>query len=406
MACSKGYQALLLVYSLFHLRRIADKFNIKLTRTEFKMNKPMEKKILLLAVVLLCGYFLPGCDREPPPEPLIRPVLTQQVEIKHYWQESRYAGEVKARYEMALGFRINGKIIERFVEVGEVVEPGALLARLDPQDYQLQLMEAEGGLAAARAEKKKAASDLKRYEQLYKDKVVSATEWQNFSNAHAVANARFKQAEAQVDVARNQTEYTSLHSDKGGVITSLDVEVGQVIVAGQTVVSLALPQEKEVVIAVAENRLNELRAADDIKISLWVNPDKFYKGKVREVSPGADPITRTYSVKITLLDADKAVQLGMTTSVLVMQQKQGEVARLPLSAIYQKNEQPAVWKYSEDTSRVNIQPVEIAEYQYDAVLISAGLKQGERVVIAGVHKLAPDQKVRLLQEHELQGHEL
>ena len=366
------------------------------------MNMPLKKKIsLLILVLLLCGSLLPGCDRAPPAEPLVRPVLTQLVDIKNYWQKSRYAGEVKARYEMALGFRINGKIIERFVEVGDVVEPGALLARLDPQDYQLQLMEAEGGLAAARAEKEKAASDLKRYEQLYKDKVVSATEWQEYSNADAVANARFKQAEAQADVARNQTEYTSLHSDKGGVITSLDMEVGQVIVAGQTVVNLALPQEKEVVIAVAENRLNELRHADDIKINMWINPDKLYKGRVREISPGADPVTRTYSVKITLLDADEVVQLGMTTSVMVMQKKQGKVAHLPLSAIFQKDGKPAVWIYSEKTSRVNLHPVEVAEYQYDAALISGGLEQGERVVTAGVNKLVPDQQVRLLQGKKL-----
>jgi multidrug efflux system membrane fusion protein len=388
------------------IRTITRKFENKLTLAEFKMNKPIKINILLLIVFLLGGFIVSGCDREPPPEPLIRPVLTQQVEIKSYWQESRYAGEVQARYKMALGFRINGKIIERFVEIGDVVEPGALLARLDPQDYQLQLMEAQGGLAAAKAEKSKAASDLKRYEQLYKDKVVSATEWQNYSNVYAVANARYKQAEAQVDVARNQTEYTSLHTDKGGVITSLDMEVGQVVVAGQTVVGVALPQEKEVVIDVAENRLNEIRYADRIKISLWVNPDKFYKGKVREVSPGADPITRTYSVKITLLDADEAVHLGMTTAVLVLQKKQGEVARLPLTAIYQQNKKPAVWIFSNATSRVNLQPVKVTEYQYDAVLISDGLKQGEYVVIAGVHKLAPDQQVRLLPGSELQGHEL
>jgi multidrug efflux system membrane fusion protein len=365
------------------------------------MNMPMKKKNLLLAVVSLCGFFLPGCDRQPPAEPLVRPVLTELVEIKHYWRKSRYAGEVKARYEMALGFRINGKIIERFVEVGDVVEPGALLAKLDPQDYLLQLMEAEGGLAAARAEKEKAASDLERYEQLYKDKVISATEWQKYSNAHAVANARFKQAEAQTDVARNQTAYTSLHSDKGGVITSLNMEVGQVVVAGQTVVNLALPQEKEVVIAVAENRLNELLHADDITINMWINPDKHYKGRVREISPGADPVTRTYSVKISLLDADEVVHLGMTTSVVVMQKKQGKVAQLPLSAIFQKDGKPAVWIYSEKTSLVHLQPVEIAAYQYDAALISGGLKEGERVVTAGVNKLAPDQKVRLLQGKKL-----
>ena len=268
---------------------------------------------------------------------MIRPVVTQTVDITENWQEATYAGEVKARYKMALGFRIGGKVVERFVEVGNVVVPGALLARLDPDDSQLQLMEAKGGLEAARAEKKKAELDLKRYTKLYREKMISAAEHLQFTNVLEVAKARLKQAEAHLEVSRNQADYTHLYADKGGVITALDMEVGQVVVAGQTVVNVALPEEKEVVIAVAENRLDEIRQADEIKISLWIDPDTYYRGRVREVSPGADPVTRTYSVKISLMDNDPRIQLGMTTTVRIAQKKKGKVARLPLNAIYQKD---------------------------------------------------------------------
>ena len=352
---------------------------------------------LFILFIILTGLVLSGCDKPAPPEPLIRPVLTQQVKLIPNQNISTYSGEVKARYEMALGFRINGKIIERFVEVGQVVEPGTLLARLDPEDYQLQLMEAEGGLSAANAEKDKASSDLKRYAKLHKDKLVSATEYQNYSNAFNVANARYKQAMARLEVAKNQTEYTQLHADQGGVITSLDMEVGQVIVTGQTVINLSLLKEKEVIIAVSENHLNELHLTDEIKISLWADKNVYYKGKIREISPGSDPVTRTYAVKISLLDADTAVQLGMTAIVTLIQKKQGKIVRLPSAAIFQKNEQAAVWIYSPKTSTVQLHEVQIAEYQYDNVLINKGLIDGQIVVTAGVHKLHSNQKVRLLQ---------
>ncbi len=350
--------------------------------------------IYVLIVVGLLGL-LSGCVEEEESKKVIRPVVTQQVKIQENWQQATYAGEIRARYKMALGFRIGGKIVERYIEVGDVVKPGTLLARLDPDDSKLQLMHAEGELQAAKAEKRKAQLDMKRYTKLYKDNMISAAEHLRFSNSLDIANAKYIQAHAHLEVTRNQSDYTSLYADKGGVITSLEMEVGQVIVAGQTVVNLALPEEKEVIIAVAESRLDEVRHADEVKISLWIDPKHFYAGRVREISPGADPVTRTYTVKISLLDkADKA-QLGMTTTVVIIQKKKEKVAELPLTAIFQKDSKPAVWIYSPQVSRVHLQAVDILEYQFDSVLIRSGLKDGQIIVVAGVHKLYEDQLVRL-----------
>jgi len=352
-------------------------------------------------MILLSVGILLSCSKEEPPETVIRPVVTQKVDIRENWQEATYAGEITARYKMALGFRIGGKIVERFVEVGNVVAPGTLLARLDPEDSKLQLMEAEGGLEAAKAEKEKAELDLKRYTKLYKEKMIGAAEHLRFSNILAVAKARYTQADAHLEVTRNQSDYTHLYADKGGVITSLDMEVGQVVVAGQTVVNLALPEEKEVLIAVAESRLGDVRHADEIKVSLWVDPERYYKGMIREISPGADPVTRTYKVKISLQDADDKVHLGMTTTVIILQKNQALVTKLPLTSIFhkgsKKDKKTAVWIYSTKTSQVHLQPVEILEYQFDSVLIRSGLQQGQIVVVAGVHKLYEGQEVRLIE---------
>ena len=362
--------------------------------------KPPIQTTFLPLIILLTVLLFSACTEDAPPEKVIRPVVTQKVDIRQNWQQSSYAGEVKARYKMSLGFRIGGKIVERFVEVGNVVVPGTLLARLDPEDFKLQLMMAEASLEEAEAEKKKAQQDFKRYKQLYKEKVVSATEHLNYSNAQDVAKARYTQADAHLQVTRNQLDYTRLYADKGGVVTALDMEVGQVVVAGQTVINMALPEEKEVIIAVAENRLNEIHQADEISISLWVDPDKYYQGKVREISPGADPATRTYQVKLSLLDADERVQLGMTTTVIIQQKQQQLVAKLPLTSVFQKGSQAAVWIYSPETSTVQLQSIEITAYQFDAVLIHSGLQQGQIVVVAGVHKLHEGQKVRLMQQEK------
>ncbi len=347
--------------------------------------------ISLLAV----GLLLSGCRDEVVTEKPVRPVLSQVVRFQPYWQESSYAGEVRARYETALSFRIDGKIVQRNVEVGQRVAAGDVLARLDPADYRLRLLEAEAELAAARAERNKASDDRERYATLLQKQVVSKAEYTDYDNVFAVAEARLRQAEAELEVTRNRTGYTALTTDREGIITSLEAEEGQVVSAGQTVARLARSGQKEAVISVPEHRLEELRTAEAINIRLWAVPNQIYRGKVREVSPRADPVTRTYRVRITVENAGPEVQLGMTAAADVSRRLHDKVAQLPLSAIFQQQGQPAVWVVEPSSMQVGLTPVEVLQYRQDGVLIRSGIDDGQRIVTAGVHKLVPGQRVRL-----------
>lgn len=360
------------------------------------LSRPQFYTAIILLVLISMG--LMGCESPEAPEKKVRPVLSQLVEKVENWQEYTYSGEILARHMVPLSFRISGKILDRSVDVGDEVHAGTLLAKLDPADYELQLIEAEARLSAVKAEKNKADSDLVRYRELLSKELVSDSLYTDFANKQSVASARLRQAEAELEVTRNQAGYTSLQSDQAGVVTVVEVEKGQVVTAGQTVLRLALEGNKEVMIAVPENRLEELKNADQIRVSLWANPDRSYKGVLREISPGADPITRTYRAKITLLDADAAVQLGMTATVDIRRKINGEVVHLPLNSIYQQDDgSPAVWVINED-GQVDLVSVELGGYTSTDVLIRSGLLSGQRVVTAGVHKLSPGQQVRLTKE--------
>jgi multidrug efflux system membrane fusion protein len=181
------------------------------------------------------------------------------------------------------------------------------------------------------------------------------------------------------------------------VIVSIEAEAGQVVAMGQPVMRLARPQEKEVVVSVPENRLAELRAAQDIRISLWAEPGKLYRGKVREISPAADPVTRTYTAKVTVLDPAPAMQLGMTANVLLGGGATVSAAELPLTALYQQSGGPAVWLADPASGKVRLMPVRVGEYREKTFTVLSGLKEGDSVVSAGVHKLVPGQQVRMVQ---------
>jgi multidrug efflux system membrane fusion protein len=350
---------------------------------------------LLGAAVSLTVLVLSGCtDVTPQPKP-VRPVLTSEVMLRPYWQQHVYSGEIEARNETALGFRVAGKLSMRNVEVGDRVSANTLIARLDPEDYRLRLMEAEAQLTAAAAELSKAAADQKRYASLLKRELVSDADYQGFSNAYNVARARKRQAEASLAVARNQADYTDLHADHEGIVTAVEAEQGQVVAAGQTVVRLALCCEKEAVISVPENRLDEIRLADEITVELWALPDAGFAGKVREVSPGADPVTRTYRVRISLPEAGDDVQFGMTASVRVKRRLHEQVALVPATALFQHDSAPAVWILDPESTTVTLRTVTVAAYRQDGVLVSDGLTDGDRIVTAGVHLLVEGQTVRL-----------
>jgi len=271
-----------------------------------------------------------------------------------------------------------------------------VLASLDPSDFRLNIEAQRSQLAAAEADYFQARDELERYRNLYQQKFVSAAEFDRRQNAYNVAKARFDQAQAELGVSRNQSEYTVLRADRDGIITALSAEVGQVVAAGQELMRLAQLEEKEVLIAVPESRLEALQRAREVSVSMWAAPDAVFEGRIREVSPSADPVTRTYAVKVTILTPSPQVQLGMTANVVLGEQGIGSIVRLPLAALYNDGEKPAVWVVDAGTSTVALRGVTVARYTQDAVEISAGLKSGDVVVRAGVHKLNPGQKVRVL----------
>ncbi len=348
----------------------------------------------------LLGIMLAACDAAaPPPEP-VRPVRVATVAPQVFEGRSSYTGEVRARYETNLAFRVGGKIVARYVEIGSEVKKGAILARLDPEDTRLAIQNARAQVNAAQANYNQAQIELNRYRKLFEGKVVSQAELDRRQNTHNTAEAQLESARSQLRVAQNQMEYTELHADADGVITAIGVESGQVVAAGQTVMKLARPEEKEVVFNVAENRLDELRNATAIAISLWAQPEQEYAGVVREIAPGADPVTRTYAVKVAVQNPPAAMRLGMTSTVTIVRRSDASVIALPLAALYQQGNKPAVWVFTGEPEQgtVELRPVQVAAYVEHAVLIAGGLKSGEKVVTAGVHKLIPGQTVRLLAE--------
>ncbi len=357
-----------------------------------------DRSVVRIAAALGLTAVLAACGKEEAKAPEPRLVNVVRVNPGSGSNEIAYSGDVRARYETNLGFRVAGKIVARNVEVGTVVRTGDVLARLDPEDQKLNAQSAQSQLAAAKSEYEQIKADLERYTDLYKKEFISQAEYDRRVSSLDVARARLEQARAQLSVTQNQTGYTALAADHGGVVTAIQAEVGQVVAAGQIVMKLARTDDKEVVISVPENRLSELNGSRDIAITLWANPGSKYRGRVREISPSADPVTRTYAAKISVLNPDAAMKLGMTANVYLKSAQRSASALLPATALFQDNGKAAVWVVDPAGSTVKLVPVEVGEYIEDKVAITSGLKQGDVVVRAGVHKLFDGEKVRVAAE--------
>lgn len=363
------------------------------TRRKGAFSLPLRRRAAVLSLLALVA-----CEKPEERTEEVRPVQALKISAGETESQSSYSGEVKARYETNLGFRVGGKIVERSVEVGGSVRPGMVLARLDPKDLALSAESARSQTVAAQADFDQAKADLARYANLLEKRFISPAEYDRRLNVYNVAKAKLEQAHAQLSVSQNQAAYATLRADQAGVVTAIEAEVGQVVAAGQPVVRVARPEEKEIVISVPENRLDEMRAGGQIRISLWANPDRTYHGRVREISPNADPVTRTYAAKISVPDADAAMRLGMTATVVFSRAERAGTVRLPFTALYQQNDKPSVWIVDPATSTVSLQPIAVAAYRDNEVTVASGLKEGQLVVTAGVHKLYPGQKVRVLEK--------
>ncbi|WP_371324305.1 efflux RND transporter periplasmic adaptor subunit [Dechloromonas sp. ZY10] len=332
-----------------------------------------------------------GCTRQEAPPSGPRTVLVQAAGEEQQ-SISLYSGEIRARHEFDLAFRVGGKIAARLVDAGAEVRPGQPLARLDPADLQLAASAAAAQLASAESEHATARAERERYAGLLSKNFVSPSAFETRDNAANAARARLDQARAQARISGNQASYGSLSSEAPAVVTAVLAEAGQVVAAGQPVLRLARPEQKEVAIAVPEGRVAELRASKQFTVNLWANPKISLRGELRELAPAADPQTRSYAARIRLIDPPPEVSLGMTASVRVSAAGQpGAGLLLPLPAVINQGQGAIVRVVV--AGKVVSRPVTVAAYEENGVRIASGLQPGELVVIAGAARLAEGEAV-------------
>jgi RND family efflux transporter MFP subunit len=339
------------------------------------------------AAFLLILPLLAACSEAPPPPAAPKLVRTQKVgagDTALDGADRSYSGEVRSRIETTLAFRVGGKIVERRVDVGTAVKAGQVLARLDPADAGLQATQAEAQLALA-------AADLARYRDLKARNYISAS-------ALDARETTFKAAQAQAALAKNQTSYTTLVADRNGVIGQVLAEPGQVVSAGQPVFRLAPDGEREIAIALPEGELAGFKAGQAAEVTFWATSGPAAKplaGRLREISPVADPVTRTFAARVSLKDADPLLPIGMTATVRFPAGAAGATKLIvPLTAIFQQGNQPAVWIVGADNT-VKLQAVSVSAYTDSGAVVTGGLAGGEQIVVAGVNLLTAGEKVRV-----------
>lgn len=354
-------------------------------------------QVLGLAVVV----WVAGCAKqEPAPDP-VRAVRTLTVSAGTAGGSFDYAGEVKARTESRLSFRVAGKLVDRPVNLGDRVRAGQVLARLDPQDLKLGQQNAQAAQAAAQANLDLAEADFKRFQELRSQGFISAAEIERRDTTVKAARAQLEQAQAQVAVQSNQAAYAALVADGSGVVTGIDAEPGSVLAAGTPVVRVALDGARDVVFSVPEDRVDLMRGLADrpgsFTVIAWGEGAARMPARLREVSAAADPVTRTFLLKADIGTAT-ALRLGQTATVHVELPPATGVTRLPLSALREDKGQTTVWLVDRQSMTVRPQPIQVAGADGNEVVVGGGLSPGQLVVTAGVHVLNPGQKVKLYVE--------
>ena len=356
----------------------------------------------ILAVIALAPA-LAACDgpATSATAPPARPVQVQRVVFAPADENREFAGVVKARYETDLGFRVAGKIVARLVNVGDRVRAGDVVARLDPRDLQLQVESAEAELTAATSNLAQAAADELRYQNLRARGYAAVADYERKKAAKDEADGRTERAQRALELARNQLAYADLKADADGVITATLAESGQVVALGQAVARLAHRGEMEAAVALPETRLSEARQSD-ASVRLWSDPDRRFSARLRELSPQADPATRTYAARFTIANPDDTVVLGMTATVVLSRPADTMVAKVPLAAILNRGTGPTVYRV-DDTGVLERRAVTVSSFNEVAALITSGLQDGDEIVTLGVQMLEAGQKVRAVLGRAIDG---
>ncbi|WP_454738794.1 efflux RND transporter periplasmic adaptor subunit [Cupriavidus necator] len=363
--------------------------------TDLSGAQKLNRNLRAAALTIIAAH-LAACTPGPEPERKdVRPVRTVVAGRTAGSVGATYSGEIRARYESQLGFRTAGKIVARMVEVGSHVKRGQPLFQLDTTQETLQVAAAGAEADAARSRVAQARVDVKRTEQLLAQNFASQAELDQQRLALNQAEAQLRSAQARQQLNANMRGFTTLVADRDGVVSAINAEAGQVVSAGQTIATVAADGEREVSISIPESRVDELRKAPTLTITVWAQPDKSWTGKLRELAPDADSVTRTYSARISIQEADPELRLGMTASVIAPDVDGSGVVRVPLTAIVDHDRGRQVWVVDPKTSRVIAREVKLGAAQNDSVIVVEGLAGGETVITAGVHMLQPGQQVKV-----------
>lgn len=347
------------------------------------------------SIPLVLALALAACGSgDPPPQPP-RPVLVAHPGGGADAALSAYAGEIRAREESTLSFRVGGKLVRREVDVGARVREGELLAVLDPGDLELQAQSAQAQAAAAEGELVRARADRARYQKLAADQLVSRSALDAQEAAFRAAEGQARAARAQLDVARNQAGYSQLRAPRDGVIASREAEAGQVVAAGQAVFTLAGDDGREVAIALPESRIREFEVGQAVAVELWSAPGERLPGRIREIAPAADPQGRTYAARVSLVGgAADGVELGQSARVYVQDSDGRAALTVPLAAVQRgKDGATALWVVDLATGKLKSVPVRLGPLGAERVPVLSGIAASDWVVVAGGHLLREGQAV-------------
>jgi membrane fusion protein, multidrug efflux system len=343
---------------------------------------------LAVAVALLSA-----CGKHAPEAEAPRPVIAMPAKAADTAFVAQFPGEVHARYEMPLSFRVAGQLIAREAHLGDSIKKGQVLARIDDADAERNQASAQAALEAAEHRLVFATQQRDRDDAQGKANLISQLQLDQTRDAYAAALASRDQARQQLALAQNQSRYTTLVADRDGRITSEQAEIGQVVGAGQVIFGFAWSGERDVFFDVPEDRIAGILVGQGAVVTLPAMPGHVLKGRVRDVSPAADPQARTYRVKLAL-DANAVdVPLGMTAQVALSSGVAAAGVSLPATALFHQGEHPAVWVLRPSDSTLELRPVTVLRYSERDVLIGAGLHAGEQVVMQGVHTVTAGEKV-------------
>ncbi|MBI6855437.1 efflux RND transporter periplasmic adaptor subunit [Pseudomonas cichorii] len=354
-------------------------------------------QLWLFCVVLM---FLSGCRDKPVREFIERPVLFTEIVDQRNDLHGRFAGSIQPQYEVALGFRVAGRIATRHAETGELVRKGDLLATLEPSDQQNRLRAQQAELSKAQASWQQTRDEQLRYQQLFERGVGSQARLDRLSSDLRSQEAILHQAKIAAEQASDHLSYTRLLAEFDGVVTGWHAEVGQVMVTGHSVVSLARPESREAVVDLPVELATNLDKGIQIKVVSQLNEQVFVSAQVRQLSPQIDAATRTQRVRLTLQQIPDSFRLGSTVSVEISSNVP-TFRELPDTALLERDGQAQVWVIDPQTATLNPRTVQVLTRHGSSVRVSGELNDGDKVVIAGVNSLRPGQKIRVEREVSL-----